>query len=509
MKEPVEPIPLSDEARRLRIWRLLLGMLFWGMLSYITISQRTVELPVGAATTSLSQAISIILLALLGTAFLAITARQFSPDTYHHPIRLALLGLIICLSVLAYNIFLVPLPNLTMLFLPAAALVIAVLLSPHLAFAAIVVQGLLVGVAREGAFMAIFPGMAACMAALVCAKHIWPPSQLIHASGQLGLANALIAAAVSLLNAHPFPQVCREAALAFAYGACAPLLALGAIFLLQKPFDITSHVRLLELSNPREPLLNRLQAEAPGSYYSSVIVANLAEAAAQAAGADPLVCRVGALYHDIGKLTHPELFVENQYQTGIKDAHSDLSPSLSALVILAHVRDGVELARRYGLPKSIRDIIEEHHGTTLVRYFYHQARACQNGPPPPEGQYRYEGRPPATKESAIVMLSDALQAAAKALPDPSLERLEALVHEIVYERLEDSQLQDCELTFRDLTRISQSFLQSLRGLHLHTRIEYPAMTKVLDKSGNIDTKSPENETAPKRDAARRPERHAG
>ncbi|NIM05203.1 MAG: HDIG domain-containing protein [Armatimonadetes bacterium] len=456
-----------------------------------------------------SKSASLVLLVLLGVAFLGISARQFAPTTYQNIGHLVLLGLVICVTIFAFNLFLLPLPNLSMFFLPASTLIIAVLLSPHLAFAAAVVQSLLVGLAAGGSLTLTLPTLGSCMVALAAANHIWPPSRLVRASAQLAIANFFLSAAAGVLADVSWGELARNAGMAFGYGACAPLLALGAIFLLQRPFDITSHVRLLELSNPKEPLLQRLQAEAPGTYYSSMIVANLAEAAAQSIGADSLLVRVGAVHHDIGKLRRPGLFVENQFLLGTENAHARLSPYLSALVILAHVRDGVELARRYGLPRVIQDIIEEHHGTTLVSYFYHQARSRQSGPAPQEGQYRYEGRRPRSKESAIIMLADAVQAAAKSLSHPNSEKMESLVEAIVNERQRDGQLQDSELTFRDLSMLKESFTRSLQGLHLHTRMEYPSFMRILGEDASANTELPEKTSERSRSQTRSPERHAG
>ena len=451
---------------------------------------------------------ALVLLVLLGVIFLGMAARQFSRPTYESISRLGLLGLVVCGATFLFNLFLLPLPNLSMLFLPVSTLIIAILLSRQLAFAAAVVQSVLAAIAGDGSLVVALPALGSCMAALVSADHIWPPSRLLRASAQLAIANAVLALVAGALSDLPTADLWREVGMGFGYGAFAPALALGVIFLLQKPFDITSHIRLLEISNPREPLLSRLQAEAPGTYYSCIIVANLAEAAAQAVGADSLLARVGAMYHDIGKLRRPGLFVENQFLLGTENAHARLSPYLSALVILAHVRDGVELARRYGLPKVIQDIIEEHHGTSLVSYFYHQARARQSGPPPQEGHYRYEGRKPRSKESAIVMLADSVQAAVKSLAEPNLERIEAMIQEIFTGRLQDGQLQDAELTFRDLETVKQCFVRSLQGIHLHTRIEYPNL-RVLDEDASIDSEHSEAPRQPGRSQTHGPGRNAG
>jgi cyclic-di-AMP phosphodiesterase PgpH len=452
---------------------------------------------------------ALVLLILLGVFFLGVAAQQLAPAIYQDVRRLALLSLIIGATIFAFNLFLFPLPNISMFFLPASTLIIAVLLSPSLALVAAVLQSLLAGLAGAESLLTLaLPALASCMAALLCANHIWPPSRLVRACAQLACANFIIAAAAGTLADLPFREVLRQAGLAFGYGTVAPLLALGAIFLLEKPFDITSHVRLLELTNPREPLLSRLQAEAPGTYYSSIIVANLAEAAAQAIKADSLLARVGALYHDIGKLRRPGLFVENQYLLGTENAHSRLTPSLSALVILSHVRDGVELSRRYGLPQALREIISQHHGTSLCSYFYHQAKE-RPGPPPQEEHFRYDGGKPRSKESGIVMLADTVQAAAQSLTDPNPEQLEALVKNLVAERLRDGQLEECELTFRDLKIITESFLRNLQSLHLHKRVEYPTLMRVIGESESTDKESTAAPYQSGRAQTRRPGRHGG
>ena len=453
--------------------------------------------------------VALSLLVLLGVLFLGVSAQQFSPATYASLGRLTLLGLLVCTATFLFNLFMLPLPNIAMLFLPTSTLVIAVLLSRQVAVAAAIVESLLAGLAAGGSLTLALPALGSCMAAVISADYIWPPSRLVRASIQLALANLALTGAAGTLTDLPWADLGKAAGMAAGYGAAAPLLALGAIFLLEKPFDITSHVRLLELSNPREPLLHRLQAEAPGTYYSSLIVSNLAEASAQVISADPLLTRVGAIYHDIGKLRRPGLFVENQFLLGTENAHSRLSPYLSALVIQAHVRDGVEFAQRYGLPRVIQQIILEHHGTGLVSYFYHKACANQSGPPPEEMHYRYEGYKPRSKESGIIMLADAVQAAAKSLTEPNPEKMESLVEGIIAERLQDGQLQDSEFTFRDLKLIKESFLRSLQGLHLHTRVEYPTLMRILGEGADTNHELTEESAEPSRPQASRPNRHAG
>ena len=249
------------------------------------------------------------------------------------------------------------------------------------------------------------------------------------------------------------------------------LSAVGAIGLLpylETVFGITSSIRLLELSNPNHPLLRKLLLEAPGTYHHSMMVGNLGEAAAEAVGADPLLTRVGSQYHDIGKTKRPYFFVENQF-SGV-NPHDKISPTLSTLIITSHVKDGVEMARQHKLPKVLVDFIREHHGTDLVKYFYHRAK--ESGQDVSEDDFRYPGPKPQSKETAIVMLADSVEAAVRSMPKPTPGRIEGLVRKIIKERLADGQLDESNITLRDLDLIADAFVKVLTGMY-HHRVEYP------------------------------------
>ncbi|NLY90697.1 MAG: HDIG domain-containing protein [Firmicutes bacterium] len=255
-------------------------------------------------------------------------------------------------------------------------------------------------------------------------------------------------------------------------GILTTALANGFLPFFEHLFGLTSPMSLLELANPNLPLLKRLLIEAPGTYHHSILVGNLAEAAADAIGADSLLVRVGAYYHDVGKLRRPYFFVENQITND--NPHEKLAPSLSTLIITSHVRDGVELARSYGVPNCVIDIIEQHHGTDLIRYFYQQAseKVQEERESVEKTDFSYPGPKPQTKEAALVMLADAVEAAARAMGQPSSARLEALVDKILKERLETGQLDETNLTLRDLDKIKDAFLKVLGGI-FHHRIKYP------------------------------------
>jgi putative nucleotidyltransferase with HDIG domain len=233
---------------------------------------------------------------------------------------------------------------------------------------------------------------------------------------------------------------------------------------------------LLELADVNHPLLRRLSSEATGTYNHSLQVANIAEACAEAIRVNSLLCRVASYYHDVGKINKPDYFCENQ--TDGVNRHLNLSPSVSLLIIIGHVKDGIELAKEYNLPTSIFPFIQQHHGTTLVEFFYHQA--CEqhehkqpDQPAISEVQYRYPGPRPKTKEIAIVMIADAVESATRAMQDPSAGRIEALVNDIVMKRLLDGQFDDCDLSMREIQQIQRTCIRSLLAIH-HGRIAYPS-----------------------------------
>ncbi|MEM1423582.1 MAG: HDIG domain-containing metalloprotein [Planctomycetota bacterium] len=265
-----------------------------------------------------------------------------------------------------------------------------------------------------------------------------------------------------------------DAAIAGAGAFLAAALLLVALQLIERVFGITTGMTLAELRDPQHPLLRQLQQRAPGTYNHALNVATIAESAADAIGADALHAYVGAVYHDIGKMNKPDYFVENQ-SPGL-NKHDRLSPAMSLLVIVGHVKDGVELAREYGLPKSLHHYIESHHGTTLVEYFYFQAQKQadedDNTDRPTEFEYRYPGPRPQTREAAILMLADASESAARSLDTPTASRIEALVHDLARKRLLDGQFDECQLTLRELTLIEGAITRTLSSIH-HGRIAYP------------------------------------
>jgi len=275
-------------------------------------------------------------------------------------------------------------------------------------------------------------------------------------------------------------------------GFLSAILMIGVLPYLESVFSITSMIKLLELSNPNQELLRRLLVEAPGTYHHSIMVGNLAEAAAEAVGAQPLQVRVGSYYHDIGKLKRPYFFVENQMS--FENPHEKIAPSLSALIITSHIKDGVEMGKEARLPRIVLDFIEQHHGSSLVKYFYSRALEEDGDRYVSEETFRYEGPKPQSKEAALIMLADSVEAAVRSMQDASPGKIEGMVRKIIKDKLNDGQLEECDLTFRDLNIIAEAFCKILNGIY-HTRIEYPEnLTRELEvrrgKRGDSGDKQP-------------------
>lgn len=254
-------------------------------------------------------------------------------------------------------------------------------------------------------------------------------------------------------------------------GLLSGIIVLGIIPLLESLFKIVTPYGLAELADNNQPLLKRLQFEAPGTFAHCLMVANLCETAAEAIGADPVLARVGALYHDIGKLKRPLFFVENQTYFGIENPHTKLNPRLSKMVITAHPKDGIDLAKEYGLPPVVQNFIVQHHGDSVASYFYNQAKMEEGGEKVTEEQFRYTGPRPNMKETAILMIADSVESASRTLKDHSQEELDNMINKIIQTKLNDGQLSDSPLTLKDLKTIAAALSKNLRAAH-HQRIKY-------------------------------------
>lgn len=334
--------------------------------------------------------------------------------------------------------------------------------------------------------------------------HIRQRSKLVRAGLFAGVIAALCGSTIGLLEGYSMTLIGQQALIAVLVGLVTSMIAIGILPILEHLFKVTTEITLLELTDFNHPLLRRMQMEAPGTYHHSLMVANLSENAAAAIGASPLLCRVCSFFHDIGKLIKPGYFVENLRDGS--NPHSEKNPSMSALVIKAHVKEGVDLAKKHKLPQIIIDVIRQHHGTTLIQYFYHQARKKQKEDTHPsfpekntrhteedkveESTYRYDGPLPAFKESAIIFFADSLEAASRSLKKVTQPAIEELIDSIFKERIEDRQLDQCPLTFKELALIRSSFTYTLLNM-LHSRIEYPKDSDEVKDTA--EQSSPENQ----------------
>lgn len=251
-------------------------------------------------------------------------------------------------------------------------------------------------------------------------------------------------------------------------GVLSSILTIGLLPFFEAGFGLLSTIRLIELSSPNHPLLKKILTDAPGTYHHSVMVANLAESACEVIGANGLLARVGCYYHDVGKSKRPHFFIENQIN--IENPHNHLPPETSKDIIIAHAADGAALLKKHKMPKEIIDIAEQHHGTTLLKYFYYKAK--ENDDSANEKEYRYPGPKPQTKEAAIIGLADSVEAAVRSMNHPTSEEIRALVNNITKERLIDGQFNECDLTLKEIELIKDTFCEILNGI-FHSRIEYP------------------------------------
>ncbi len=316
-----------------------------------------------------------------------------------------------------------------------------------------------------------FVSLTSSLAGAFCVTKMTQRSAIMRAGIVIAFVNVLAIAAIHLLSVELQTTVLSTNLLfGVINGLVCSVLTLGILPFMESTFGVMSSVSLLELSNPNHPLLRKLLVEAPGTYHHSVIVGNLAEAAAESIDADPLLARVGAYYHDVGKTKRPYMFIENQLNKD--NPHDRIAPGLSSLIITSHPKDGVELAEKHKIPQQICDIIFQHHGTGLLSFFYNKAKEEANGASVREEDFRYKGMKPQTKEAAIVMVADSVEAAVRSMSKPTQAGMETMIRKIIKDKLDDGQFDECDLTFKDLDHMVHAYLHVLNGIY-HSRIEYP------------------------------------
>ena len=299
-------------------------------------------------------------------------------------------------------------------------------------------------------------------------------TKLIKVGATAALGYMTLTWATGLWEHQPIDLVRSDGFWRAGWGLMAGFFLGGSLPFLENAFGIVTGISLLELGDITHPLLQELVRRAPGTHNHSITVGALAEAAAERIGANALLVRIGAYFHDIGKMLKPHYFVENQF--GSANRHANLAPAMSTLIIIGHVKDGVDLGRQHHLPEPIIDLIEQHHGTTLVEYFFHEANrrsgANPDGSVVTESAFRYPGPKPQTREAAILMMADCVESASRSLSEPTPSRLEGLASELIDKRLRDGQFDECGLTLREIAEIRDSLIKSLIGIY-HGRVKYP------------------------------------
>ncbi len=505
---PLAPVRRAVARLEQQRWFLPAVAAFF-LLATLQILSSNLPLPLGMLSV-----LGLFLLAafLFGALYAYVQALQ--PKEVRRPRSLVLLGTIILVVLLLNRYGLVVITALHQSFshislsamraalpVPLGAVLLTVLFNIRLAFAGSLVLTILTGIMLAAPieyFLFTFVGSLVGVFAL---SRRQGRTAFFRAGSLLGLANTYTLLAFALVggDAH---SLLADIVGGLVNGVIVAILATGLLPLLEHSFGRTTDFTLLELSNLNEPMLKHLVLMAPGTYHHSIMVGTLAEAAAESVGANALLCRVGAYYHDIGKTRHPAYFIENQ--SDALNRHDKLAPSLSRAIVMSHVKEGMEMARAYGLPEVLVDLIPQHHGTRLVTYFYQRAKekADPDLQAVNEEDYRYPGPKPQTREAAILMLADAVEAAARTLTDPTPARIQGAVQKIINGIFVDGQLDECDLTLRDLHRMANSFVRILAGI-FHHRVDYPGVQlqdvgKKQNENGDQPAKSPKE--GPRRDA---------
>lgn len=445
----------------------------------------------------------------LGVALLTLTVllilgfyiAVYEPKMIQTPKKVLMLAILTVLSVL-YSALIYPYrPGLAQIAI--CTVLVAVLLKPRVALVSNMALSVLLGVmatsgeaAQSQGVSTLIVSLIAGTAAVYLCKKPMHRMRIMLSGLVIGVTGGLTSVFIGMVFSSEIETVLLSALWPALAGAISAVLCVGTLPVWEAVFDVLTPTKLLEITNPNQPLLRRLAIEAPGTHHHSIVVANLAESGAQAIGADIMLTRAGAYYHDVGKLAAPEAYTENQDEK-LKSFHSMLLPAESAAIIRMHPTEGYELAQKYKLPKEICNIILEHHGTTLVGYFY--AKALEMFDDVNRADFMYPGPKPRSKEAAIIMLADSAEAAVRSLPDKSPECVREKINQILNDRISDGQFDECDISMLELRKLAAEFTQALSGVH-HSRIEYPDLKKALEdnrelkEKGHADNKSAGQET---------------
>ena len=364
-----------------------------------------------------------------------------------------------------------------LILVPVASMLLTIMFDSRVGFYGTVIIAFIVAGIRGNDYSIALSSLVAGALAVYTVRDMKNRTQIFRSLGFIFLGYTLTIVALGLERFESSAVVAEQIAYSLVNAVISPVLTYGLLIFLEKSFRVTTDLTLMELAHFNHPLLRMLAEQAPGTYHHSMAIAGLAEAGAAAVGANEVLARVGAYFHDVGKIVKPTYFVENQ--KGTRNRHDKLAPRMSSLIIGAHVKDGIALAREHGLPEEVIDFIPMHHGTTRMDFFYNKAlELAQNDPDETkideikEQDYRYPGPRPQTKETGIMMLADAIEASVRTIDEPSPQRLEQAIDELIKKRFEQGELDECPLTLKDLTKIKAAFLGVLVGIH-HTRVRYP------------------------------------
>ncbi len=381
------------------------------------------------------------------------------------------------------------------------AMLARIVLNSEVAFVFAILSSLLIGVLFGNSLMISIYALVGSVTAAHWVRHCKQRTSLYRAGFRLSLVNMLMILGLYLMSGRAFDiQLLYKLGFGLAGGILCALIVTGTIPMVEYLFKYTTDIKLLELANMNTPVLRELMVQAPGTYHHSVIVGNLVEAAAETINANPLLARVAAYYHDIGKIRKPLYFIENIHSQ--ENKHDKLAPSMSALILMSHVKDAIELARENSLGKPLIDIIRQHHGTALMKFFYDKAKSKEDPgvQQVDERDYRYPGPKPQTREAALIMLADAVEAASRTLSDPTPARIQGMVQKIINNIFIDGQLDECELTLKDLHHIAKSFNRILAGI-FHHRIDYPEPAyKEREKDSSKRKNSEDTDREPAKEA---------
>lgn len=433
----------------------------------------------------------------LGVALLTLTVllilgfyiAVYEPKMIQTPKKVLMLAILTVLSVL-YSALIYPYrPGLAQIAI--CTVLVAVLLKPRVALVSNMALSVLLGVmatsgeaAQSQGVSTLIVSLIAGTAAVYLCKKPMHRMRIMLSGLVIGVTGGLTSVFIGMVFSSEIETVLLSALWPALAGAISAVLCVGTLPVWEAVFDVLTPTKLLEITNPNQPLLRRLAIEAPGTHHHSIVVANLAESGAQAIGADIMLTRAGAYYHDVGKLAAPEAYTENQDEK-LKSFHSMLLPAESAAIIRMHPTEGYELAQKYKLPKEICNIILEHHGTTLVGYFY--AKALEMFDDVNRADFMYPGPKPRSKEAAIIMLADSAEAAVRSLPDKSPECVREKINQILNDRISDGQFDECDISMLELRKLAAEFTQALSGVH-HSRIEYPDLKKSLEDNRELKEK---------------------